>query len=384
MPITTNAYTKYFQERFGREPLLFLAPGRINLIGEHVDYNDGFVMPAAVDRHMIFAIAPNDNDRCNIYAQDFKEGVTFSLNELNPGETWVNYLMGVIEGFAQRGLPVKGVDCVFGGNILAGSGLSSSAALCCGFGFALNEIFGCGLSRLELAKIAQFSEHQFAGVNCGIMDQYASLFGKEGYVLMLDCRALTHGYLPFKFDEVEILLIDTKVKHSLGASAYNNRRQSCEEGVHVLKNKFPKIQALRDADLKSLESVRAELSEETFVKCKFVINEIDRTKRAAKFLKEDNLKGFGQMMYESHWGLSKEYDVSCPESDLLVTLASETSDVLGARQTGGGFGGCTINLIRKAAVKSFSEKVRQKYVATFEKEPDFYSINLASGVHIEK
>ena len=382
MPNATHSYSQYFQERFGRAPLIFLAPGRINLIGEHVDYNDGFVMPAAVDSHMIFAIAPNSNDRCNIYAQDFKEGVTFSLKDLNPGETWVNYLMGVMEGFSQRELPVKGVDCIFGGNILAGSGLSSSAALCCGFAFALNEIFKCGLSRLELAKIAQFSEHEFAGVNCGIMDQYASLFGKEGYALMLDCRALTHGYIPFKFDGIDIVLIDTKVKHSLGASAYNDRRVSCEEGVSVLKKQFPQIQALRDADLKSLEAVRSQLSEDTFTKCQFVINEIERTKRAAKFLKEDNLNGFGQLMFQSHWGLSKEYDVSCAESDSLVAMAQEESNsVLGARQVGGGFGGCTINLIKRESVKDFSDKVRKNYVATFKKEPDFYSIKLSQGVH---
>ena len=382
MPNTTHSYSQHFQERFARPPFLFLAPGRINLIGEHVDYNEGFVMPAAVDRQMIFAIAPNNNDRCNIYAQDFQEGVNFSLKDLNPGETWVNYLMGVMEGFSQRELPIKGVDCIFGGNILAGSGLSSSAALCCGFAFALNEIFKCGLSRLELAKIAQFSEHEFAGVNCGLMDQYASLFGKEGYALMLDCRALTHGYIPFKFDDIDIVLIDTKVKHSLGATAYNDRRKSCEEGVSLLKKQFPQILALRDADLKSLEAVRSQLSEDTFVKCQFVINEIDRTKRAAKFLKEHNLSGFGQLMFQSHWGLSKEYDVSCDESDLLVAIAQEESNsVLGARQVGGGFGGCTINLIKKESVKDFSDKVRKKYVATFKKEPDFYSIKLSQGVH---
>ncbi len=382
MPNTNQRYSQLFQERFKRSPFLFVAPGRINLIGEHIDYNDGFVMPAAVDRHMIFAIAPNNNDRCNIYAQDFQEGVTFSLQDLNPGETWVNYLMGVIERFSQRGLPVKGVDCVFGGNILAGSGLSSSAALCCGFAFALNEIFKCGLSRLDLAKIAQFSEHEFAGVNCGIMDQYASLFGKEGYALILDCRALTNGYLPFKFDDIDIVLIDTKVKHSLGASAYNDRRASCEEGVRILKEYYPNIQALRDVDLKSLEAAKSSLSEDTFMKCRFVVNEIERTKQAAKFLKEHDLKSFGKLMFESHWGLSEEYNVSCAESDFLVATAQESpNDVLGARQVGGGFGGCTINLIRKEAVKDFSEKVRKKYVATFEKEPDFYSIKLSQGVH---
>ena len=382
MPNQTHPISQLFRDRFKRSPLLFQAPGRINLIGEHTDYNEGFVMPAAVDKHMVFAIAPNDNDRCNIYAQDFQEGVTFSLHDLNPGETWVNYLMGVLEGFTRKGLPVKGVDCIFESNIPSGAGLSSSAALCCGFAFALNEIFKCGLSRLELAKIAQFSEHEFAGVNCGLMDQYASLFGKEGSALLLDCHSLTHQYLPFKFDDVEILLIDSKVKHSLASSAYNDRRASCEEGVKVLQQCFPQIKSLRDADMKSLESVRQFLDDDTFVKCRFVIHEINRAQRAAKFLKTNDLKNFGQLMFETHWGLSKDYEVSCAESDLLVTVASENPEsVLGARQTGGGFGGCTIALVKKKTVKEFSDKVRKKYVATFKKEPDFYSINISQGVH---
>ena len=219
MPRTPHPLSKIFEDRFKRIPSLFLAPGRINLIGEHTDYNGGFVIPAAVDKYMVFAIAPNENERCNIYSHDFQEGVTFYLQDLNPGETWVNYLMGVLDGFSRKGLAVRGVDCMFGGSIPAGAGLSSSAALCCGFAFALNEIFKCGLSRLELAKIAQYSEHEFVGVNCGLMDQYASLFGKNDSAILLDCKNFTHEYLPFQFEGVEILLIDTKVKHSLASSA---------------------------------------------------------------------------------------------------------------------------------------------------------------------
>ncbi len=382
MPRTPHPLSKIFEDRFKRVPSLFLAPGRINLIGEHTDYNGGFVIPAAVDKYMVFAIAPNENERCNIYSHDFQEGVTFYLQDLNPGETWVNYLMGVLDGFSRKGLAVRGVDCMFGGSIPAGAGLSSSAALCCGFAFALNEIFKCGLSRLELAKIAQYSEHEFVGVNCGLMDQYASLFGKNDSAILLDCKNFTHEYLPFQFEGVEILLIDTKVKHSLASSAYNERRASCEEGVRVLQQHYPHIHLLRDADIKSLEGVKSFLSEDTFIKCRFIINEIDRAKRAAKFLKANDLKNFGQLMYETHWGLSKEYKVSCTESDLLVTMASESpADVFGARQMGGGFGGCTINLIKTEAVEDFSKKVRKKYVATFKKEPDFYLINLSDGVH---
>ena len=381
MPHLTQLLSQSFHEKFKREPFLFQAPGRINLIGEHTDYNMGFVMPAAVDKYMIFAIAPNENDRCNIYSHDFQEGVTFLLQDLNPGEAWINYLMGVLEGFTRKGLPVRGVDCIFGGDIPTGAGLSSSAALCCGFAFALNEIFKCKLNRLELALISQYAEHEFADVKCGLMDQYASLFGKNNSAMLLDCKNLAHEYLPFLFEDVEIILIDTKVKHSLAASAYNDRRATCEEGVRILQKRHPEIQSLRDADIQSIEAVKALLGEDTFVKCRFVIREIDRAQRGAKILKANDLKNFGRLMFETHWGLSKEYGVSCVESDLLVKMAGETPDeVIGARQMGGGFGGCTINLVKKTAVDSFSKNVKKKYVATFKKEPDFYSIKLSDGV----
>ena len=339
-------------------------------------------MPAAIDKHLVFAIAPSGNDKCNIYAKDFKEGVTFSIFDLNPGEVWVNYLMGVLDAFQRRGLPVKGVDCVFGGNIPAGRGLSSSAALSCGFGFALNEIFELGLGRLEIARIAQSSEHHFVGAHVGIMDQYASLFGKKDSVMLLDCRSLTHQYLPFHFEEYDILLVDTKVKHSLASSAYNDRRSSCEQGLEIIREGTPKVQSLRDVSRLMLQGYKDKLGEDTFIKCLYVVEEIARTQRAAGLLQGSDLKGFGALMYQTHWGLSKAYDVSCPELDLLVSVAEEDQDQIpGARMMGGGFGGCTINLVRKGFEQRFKEKVRQEYFATFKKEPDFYSIKLTDGVH---
>lgn len=372
-----------FKSKFKKEPLLVQAPGRINLIGEHTDYNDGFVMPGAIDRQFVFAIAAGRKDRCNIYALDFDEGVTFSLHDLNPGETWVNYLMGVLDGFADKNLPVLGVDVIFSGNIPVGAGASSSAALCCGFGFALNEIFQFGLGRLELAKMAQRSEHEFAGAKVGIMDQYASLFGKKDSVFLLDCRSLSHQYLPFLSSEAELLLIDTKVKHTLMSSAYNDRRAACEAGVNQLKKLYPAVTALRDVNEKMLSEIKSKVPSEVFEKCGYVVKEISRTQQAAQLLKLKDLKKFGELMYETHWGLSKEYDVSCAESDLLVTLAGQQPDlVLGARQMGGGFGGCTINLVKKGAVAEFSKYVKEKYVATFRKEPDFYPVNLTDGVSI--
>jgi len=370
-----------FLEKFSKEPYLVMAPGRINLIGEHTDYNEGFVMPAAVDRHIVFALAINGSDQFNFYSVDYETQISFRSNELNPGSEWINYLMGVVDGFRQRGIIIGGVDCVFGGNIPTGAGMSSSAALCCGFGFALNELFGCKLTRLELAHIAQRAEHEFAGVRCGIMDQYASLFGKEDSALLLDCRNLVHEYLPFHFPDIEVVLIDTKVKHSLASSAYNDRRAACEEGVFQLHKKNSAINSLRDVTESHLESIRSQVSHNVFSKCRFVVREIERTQDAARLLKSNNLVGFGKLMVETHWGLSKDYEVSCAESDLLVELAAEFPDVLGARQMGGGFGGCVINLVRKDAVEKYSLAVRKKYVVTFKKEPDFYSVNFSQGVH---
>ena len=354
-----------FRRKYGIEPLIVVAPGRINLIGEHTDYNDGFVMPAAVDKQIVFALAPNQTHHFNFYSVDFDSSVSFTTHQLSPGKEWHHYLMGVIDGIMKRGLSVGGVDCVLQGDIPGGAGMSSSAALCSGFGFGLNEIFDLKLSRFDLAKIGQMAEHHFAGVKCGIMDQFASLFGKDKSAILLDCRTLNYEYLPFHFPDVEILLIDTKVKHSLGSSEYNSRRASCEEGVALMKKINPSIQSLRNASLDDLDFVKSSLSESDFVKCQFVIKEIARTQLAASFLQKGELPAFGKLMFETHWGLSTEYEVSCAESDFLVRFAEDyPEELLGARQMGGGFGGCIINLIRNEAVNHASQKVREQSFAT--------------------
>ncbi|MBP9926059.1 MAG: galactokinase [Cyclobacteriaceae bacterium] len=384
MSFVTNIRTQFI-ERYKKEPLLVIAPGRINLIGEHTDYNEGFVMPAAVDREIIFAVASNSTNQFNFHSIDYNETFSFRSDELKAGSQWFNYLMGVVIGFLQRGLQLSGVDCVFGGNIPTGAGMSSSAALCSGFGFALNKIFTSNLSRLDLARIGQQAEHEFTGVRCGIMDQYASLFGQKDSALLLDCRSLTHEYVPVNFPGVQILLVDTKVKHALASSAYNDRRAACEEGVRQLQKLNSSIQSLRDVSADNLASLQQLVDTNVYTKCKFVVEEIDRTQRAATFLRLNDVKEFGKLMFETHWGLSKAYEVSCRESDLIVTLAEEVpEEVFGARQMGGGFGGCIIHLIRNEAVEKYSLKVREKYVATFKKEPDFYSIDLCEGVHIVK
>ncbi len=368
-----------FEAQFGRKPEVFIAPGRINLIGEHTDYNQGFVMPSAIDKHFVFAVAPNGTDVFNIIASDLNEKFVFSIRGLNPGSSWQNYLMGVVDGLVRRNKIVHGVDCIFSSNIPAGAGLSSSAALCSGFGFALNELFKLGLDCLELAKIAQEAEHLFAGAKVGIMDMYASLFSKEGTVILLDCRNCAHEYLILNLGDHEILLIDTKVKHTLASSGYNNRRAACEAGVKELQKHFSHVHSLRDVDLSMLALLKPVMDETVFKRCSYIVEEIERTQQAAGFLKGNDLKNFGRLMFETHWGLSHDYEVSCAESDWLVTLAKENK-VTGARQMGGGFGGCTINLIAKGQRPAFERQVREKYFAAFKKEPEFYSVNLANGV----
>jgi galactokinase len=369
-----------FKRPLSQAPRQFVAPGRINLIGEHTDYNGGFVMPTAIDKHFTFAIAPNGTDAFRFYASDLDETASFTLGDLQPGHGWKNYLMGVIDGLVRRGKTPHGVDCEFSSTIPSGAGLSSSAALCSGFGFALNELFRWGLDRLELVKIAQESEHRFAGVKVGIMDMYASLFSKGGSVMLLDCREQSHEYLPLNLGDHEIVLIDTKVKHTLASSAYNKRRAACEEGVQVIQKKFAEVQALRDVTPSMLEVAKPWLNDEVYLRCHYIVHEINRTARAANFLKANNVTNFGKLMYETHWGLSKEYEVSCAESDFLVSLASE-NEVTGARQMGGGFGGCTINLIHQHRRAAFEELVRGKYFVEFKNEPEFYSVKLADGVH---
>jgi galactokinase len=367
---------------FGSDPRVFIAPGRINMIGEHTDYNDGFVMPTAIDKHFVFAIVPNGSELFTIHALDLDEKKTFSKNELTQGHGWQNYLMGVVDGLIRRGKIPAGANCVFSSNIPVGAGLSSSAALCSGFGFALNELFGLGLSRLDLAKIAQESEHNFVGAKVGIMDMYASLFSKKDSVMLLDCRNYKHEYRPLKFEHHEILLIDTKVKHSLASSAYNNRREACEEGVRKLQQHFENVKALRDVSLPMLEKIKPAVDKVVYKRCLYIVQEIKRTEEAAASLKADDVTAFGKFMYETHWGLSNLYEVSCDESDMLVRIAEE-NQVTGARQMGGGFGGCTINLIQKNQREAFAAKVKEKYFGEFKMEPEFYSVNLADGVHEE-
>jgi galactokinase len=368
-----------FREKFEKDPLLVRAPGRINFIGEHTDYNNGLVLPAAIDKEILIAISPNGTQQCHVFSADLNESHTFSIDDLQPGNGWSHYLQGVMKGVHQIGFTLKGVNVIISGNIPVGAGLSSSAALCCGFATAYCNAFGIDLAKLGIAKIAQFSEHHFAGVKCGLMDQYASLFGEKDKAILLDCRTMEHETVPFHFPEIDVLLVDTKVKHSLADSAYNKRREACELGAALIMRKYPDVQSLRDITLSMLEELKSDFPDEIFSRCHYVVNEINRTKRAAQLLKNKNIDGFGKLLYETHEGLSKEYEVSCDESDFLVDLA-RNNNVIGARMMGGGFGGCTINLINKTETQNFQKLVQEKYVATFNKEPEFHIVKIEDGV----
>src|SRR5665647_3290479 len=304
-----------FKEKFEEEPHLYYSPGRINLIGEHVDYNDGFVMPGAIDKGIFFAIALNNSEEINCYSIDFDESISLPLSDVKKMEGWKNYVLGVVNEFQKLNLPVKGFNCAFGGNIPIGGGMSSSAALEGGISFGLNELCKFGKDRKELALLGQRAEHNYPGVMCGIMDQYANLFSKKNKVILLDCRNITHEYIPLNIQGYEIVLINTKVHHSLASSAYNQRRKECEKGLEILR-KGLNVQSFRDIEsLDQLDPFKQKMGNEVYMRCLYVVEEIARTKNAAGLLKENDLHGFGKLMFETHEGLKNLYQVSCKELD---------------------------------------------------------------------
>ena len=371
-----------FQQRFNYAPLLLRAPGRVNLIGEHTDYNGGFVLPAAVDKEIIFAVGLNGGANIRLAAHDLGETLELaSAAEISPSDThWANYLLGVAAQFQQRGIAVPGFDCVFGGNIPIGAGMSSSAAVECGLAFALNYLLHAGLDTMELARLSQKAEQTYAGVQCGIMDQFASLFGRPGQVVRLDCRSLDYAYFPFDTSASRIVLCNSGVKHSLASSAYNTRRQECEQGVAALQRHYPEVQSLRDATLFQLEAHRAELDPVVFRRCAYVVQENARVVAACRHLEAGNLAAFGQEMYASHAGLRNDYEVSCVELDALVAAAQGLPGVFGSRMMGGGFGGCTINLVAPEKVDEFIAHVGAAYEQQFGLKLETYQTTIVGGV----
>ena len=368
-----------FKEKFKSEPHFFYSPGRINLIGEHVDYNDGFVLPAAIDKGIYFAIALNNFEKINCYSIDFDESISLKLSEVKKMDGWKNYVLGVVNEFQKLTLSLKGFDCVFGGDIPIGGGISSSAALEGGISYGLNELCNFQMNRKELALLGQRAEHNFPNVKCGIMDQYANMMGKKNTVILLDCKNVTHEYVPLDIEGYQIILINTKVHHSLASSAYNQRRKECEKGLKILQQESD-IQSFRDienpADLFGFEEIMGEV---VYKRCLYVVEEIYRTKKAAKLLKENDIAGFGKLMFETHEGLKNKYEVSCKELDFLIDAAKENKDVIGARLMGGGFGGCTINIVKEESVSFFLSEILPAYKKEFNIDAESYYMKVVDG-----
>lgn len=371
-----------FRSLFHTAPLLICSPGRVNLIGEHTDYNEGFVLPAAIDKAIYLAIGLRTDDELHFVAHDLNETFTGSLNSLSPTTTWADYLLGVLAQFRLAGHPLKGINCVFGGTIPMGSGLSSSAALENGVGFAVNELLNLGLDRIALVRLSQRAENEFVGAKVGIMDMFASMMGKANHVIKLDCRSLDYAYAPLKMDGISIVLCDSRVKHALVNSAYNTRRAECEAGVRFLQVFYPTIKSLRDVTMPMLDQHLRDTEPLIYRRCAYVVQENQRLLDGVAALEKNDIAAFGQLMYGSHEGLSKQYEVSCPELDILVNIARQQPGVLGARMMGGGFGGCTINLVQEAELDPFSRVITQEYKAQTGKDTYLHTCKIQDGTGI--
>ncbi|MCU0395215.1 MAG: galactokinase [Chitinophagaceae bacterium] len=355
------------------------SPGRINLIGEHTDYNNGFVLPAAIDKAAWIAAGKREDNRIVLYSVAFDQHFETTLDDIKPAAlSWPNYLLGVADQLLKAGLPLTGFSAVVDGDVPIGAGLSSSAAVECATIFALNALYGWSLSRKEMALMTQRAEHEFAGVKCGIMDMYASLFGKKDHVIRLDCRSLEHEYYPLNTGAYTLLLLDTKVKHSLASSAYNERRQQCEAGVHMVQQRYPDVASLRDVTLAMLDDCVPH-DDIVYQRCRYVIEENMRLLAGCEDLNSGNLQAFGQKMFATHEGLSKAYAVSCAELDLLVEQARLHPQVIGSRMMGGGFGGCTINLVHQDGVDAFIKDASAAYFKAFGVQPEPIMVRIEDG-----
>ena len=362
--------------------LVTRSPGRINLIGEHTDYNEGFVLPGAIDKAVYVSVTRNDSGTVKLYSVDFKESIEIRLDEIKPLKGhWATYILGVVDQLRKRNKIVEGFEMSVYGDVPLGAGLSSSAAIECAAAFALNELFGFGIGRLELARISQLAEHEYAGVMCGIMDQFASLFGRPAHVIRLDCRSLEYKYIPFGHEAYKVVLFDSKVKHSLASTEYNARRGECEEGVRIIRKKFPEVNSLRDANREMIEACLDPAST-IFKRCSYVVAENERVLAGCEDLSKGDLSAFGKKMFATHDGLSKDYEVSCKELDSLIGSVKKLPEVIGARMMGGGFGGCTINLVRSEAVDSVIERVSREYRQTTGHDTAPYIVEISNGASV--
>ena len=374
----------FFKKTFGNEPQkIVLSPGRINIIGEHIDYNDGYVLPAAIDKIICFAFEKSNSKNSRIIAIDLDD--EFEINLEDPIElsdnVWTNYVRGVMLQLQNKGFQFEGVNCVFSSTIPVGSGLSSSAALECGFLFGIKELYNLDIKPVDLALMGQSAEH-WVGINCGIMDQFSSVMGLENKVIKIDCRTLEYEYHNADFNDYSLILFDSNVKHSLMTSAYNERREQCEEGIAILKANFPEVKSFRDCTEEQVQSMKEKMSEDVFKRSLFVVKEIKRVIKACNALDNGDIPTLGKLMYETHEGLSKDYEVSCPELDMIVDTLKTEEAVVGSRLMGGGFGGCTINLIKKGHEERIKAKLSALYLETFGIELKIYDVKISNGTSL--
>ncbi|MBD1259781.1 galactokinase [Maribacter polysiphoniae] len=374
-----------FLDHFKPE-LTIESPGRINIIGEHTDYNMGFVLPTAIEKKITFQFQKNGSDKiCHVYSKGYDTGFELSLDAIEISKVeWENYILGVLNEISKRSDKVRGFDCVLESHVPIGSGVSSSAALECGLAFGLNEMFDLGLSRMDIVELSQAAEHTYAGTKCGIMDQFASVMSKEGHVILLDCESLEYSYIPIQIQPYKILLLNTNVSHNLVSGEYNKRRTQCEAGVAALQKNHPEVKSLRNASMDMLNEIKDTIDDTVYNRCAYVIQEKTRVLEAVEALKANNLKRVGELLYETHEGLSTLYEVSCPELDFLVDFTKNHEAVLGARMMGGGFGGCTINLIHEDALDDFVAAASKAYKKAYNLELSWFEASPSKGTSILK
>lgn len=379
-----NEHNIFSIENFKPE-VIVESPGRINLIGEHTDYNFGFVLPTAIDKKTFFKIRKNgESEKCNVYSKTIDSEFSFNLNHYSKSsDNWQNYILGVVNEIQKRGYSLEGFDCVINSEVPVGAGVSSSAALECGLASGLNQLFGLDISQMEIIELSQAAENLYVGSLCGIMDQYASVMSRKGNLILLDCLTLEAQYIPADLKSCKILLINTNVSHSIAEGEYNNRRRECESALEILKKYNPEVKTLRDVDENLLQGNQVHLNSQQYNRVLYVLQENKRVLQSAEFLKKGNLKEFGQLMYQSHSGLSQLYKVSCKELDFLVDYTEDKNFVLGSRMMGGGFGGCTINIIEEKNIAEFEEEVFKAYQDQFGLSPSFITVLPGEGTVVK-